>query len=123
MLDRYIETLAQLASVAAQDRYIVRGTKDKYLLPEDLLENALDFERLVRLFGSELSPLEREEIERFAQVVNTRASAVHLDNAIDNAALVYADPAWVEIRSAAATCLSAVGFDLQEWERAEDLIT
>lgn len=123
MLDRYIQTLAQLASVAVQDKYIVHGTKDKYLVPEDLLESAFDFERLIRIFGSELSQAEGEALARFPQVVRERALAVQLDGAVDNAALVYADPAWLEIPSAAATCLATVGFDLREWERAEGLFT
>jgi hypothetical protein len=38
-----VEVVRYLASLDLQRRYIVHGTKDEYLVPEELIENALGF--------------------------------------------------------------------------------
>ena len=59
-----IEAIRYLASREAQDRYIINGTASEYLLPEELVNDALEFVRLVesREIGSSLTAAQRSAI-------------------------------------------------------------
>ena len=114
--------LAPLASLAAQRRYIVQATRDEYLVPEELLNDADDVIRQVRTM-----PAVRDALP--ASAVQAILDLDDLLDAADDAAqspqsseqLVEHDAAWQAVREHVARCLDMVGFDLAEWEKTEGL--
>ena len=118
MLDYIPQRLAPLASLAAQRRWIVNGTPDEYLVPEQLLEDALDAARFARMphVRSGLPPGLLPALEQLAEL----AGCVGVEGT-SNETLVESDPAWVAVREQSRVCLAVVGFDLPRWEAAEGL--
>lgn len=119
MISRYEDTLASLASLRVQEQYIVHGTKDEYLLPEELLDHALDITRLIEMFPHETSSAERAALAQFSNALEAELKAIALGPGITAETLVYRDPAWAKVREAARKCLEAVGFDLWRWEQKQ----
>ena len=101
--------LAPLASAKEQDKYIVHGTKDAYLLPEELLERAWNLlaERKDIAFPARecLAPL-RDAVR-----------ACDVPEEVSNEQLVRDYEPWLEVRRLAQASLTEIGFDLQEYER------
>lgn len=112
--------LAPLASLAAQRRYLVHGTRDEYLVPEELLNDAYDVVRQVRTM-----PAVRDALP--ASAVQAILDLDSLLDAVDgaeqrtqsNEQLVEHDAAWRAAREHVARCLDMVGFDLAGWEKTE----
>lgn len=92
-----IEAIRYLASREAQDRYIINGTASEYLLPEELVNDALEFVRLVESkgIGSSLTAAQRN---RLAELKVALKAA---DTDLPNDALVVRNPAWAAARQAA----------------------
>jgi len=112
MLDLICRRLTDLASVRIQHAYIRDATKDSYLPPEELVDNAFE---AVRLAGnsSSLNPTERSALEDFAAAIANCNPDLSKPDFFDN------DPEWCRLRSAAATCLQKLGFDLGRYENQE----
>lgn len=111
--------LSRLASVEYQRRYIKQGTREEYVLPEELLEDAESLARLV-LGRTALSELERRAVEKFLETASLNGTG--LDSAlrnpdISNGDLIENDSIWISIREAARTCLGALNMPVQDIER------
>lgn len=116
--DYVTQRLALLASLAAQRRWIVNGTPDEYLVPQQLLEDALDAARFASL-PQMRSGLPSELLLALEQLVEL-AGRVRVEGT-SNDALVELDPAWAAVRKQSQICLAVVGFDLPKWEATEAL--
>jgi hypothetical protein len=119
--DYICKRLAPLASLAARRRFIVHGRPDRYYVPEELLEGALDVYR----FASSTNRAIELCAESLAamQKLSELAQRVDLDGPPPSKVeLVERDPAWGAIRQQTCVCLELLGFNLAEWERAEQLI-
>jgi len=119
VLNYVLQRLAPLASLTAQRQWIVKGTPDKYLVPEQLLEGAVDAARLAGLphARSGFPPGLIHSLERLAEFAG-RLSV----KGISGEVLVESDPTWAAVREQCRVCLAEVGFDLPEWEAAEALL-
>jgi hypothetical protein len=119
VLNYIAKRIAPLASSSAQRRWIVDGTADWYLLPSELLEQAIDAPRCARLQRAQNAVPSNlfSALERLAAL----AGRVSLHNKT-NQALIEHDPAWAAARQQARICLDLLGFDLREWEAGEGLI-
>ena len=105
------KVLAPLASLKVQERYIVQGDGDNYLLPEELLERAINF-----LFEQQGVRYENIELlKRLKENIKT----IHIPESLSNQDLVYKFQPWLEIRENARSVLEKTGFDLEEWEKNE----
>ena len=91
------EAIRYLASREAQERYIINGTASEYLLPKELVNDALEFVRLVEL-GTIESSLTRLQRNRLAEL-KTALEAVDIE--LPNDELVNGNPAWIAVREAA----------------------
>jgi len=113
LLNYIFQRLAPLASLAAQRRWIVNGTPDEYLIPEQLLEDAFDAARLANLahLKNGLPPGLFPALKLLAEL----AGRVNIEGT-SNEVLVESDAAWGAVREQSQICLALVGFDLQEWE-------
>ena len=105
------KALAPLASLEAQNRYIVKGTKDAYLLPEDLLNTAINtlFEQQAVAFDDTGALKELKEAIR----------ACDIPEGMSNSELILCYEPWIKIRETSKKYLSEIGFDLQAWEKSE----
>jgi hypothetical protein len=103
---RIEKVLAPLASLRVQRRYIVEGTKDEYLVPEEMLNSALS-----ELSHQQLTP-ELASVHRALQACDPPS---HLSAS----QLVYEYAPWLQVRESAYSYLKAKGFDLEAWEGNE----
>jgi HEAT repeat protein len=113
-----LKCLAPLASLSAQEKYIVLGTKDQHLLPSELLDRAATVaaQVLSAPAGScGLSGADVEAVRQFDVVLKWEAKDLDLD-AYTGETLVRSCREWAEIREAAVVCLSALGFECGAWE-------
>jgi hypothetical protein len=119
VLNYALQRLAPLASLAAQRRWIAGGTPDNYLIPDQLLEDALDAARFAGLphvrSGLPLGLV--HSLERLAELVG-RLSV----QGIASEVLVESEPSWAAVREQSRACLAEAGFDLPAWEAAEGLV-
>ncbi len=105
------KALAPLASLEVQKRYIVNGTKDNYLLPEDLLNAAINV-----LF--EQQALKFEETETLGELKEAIRCCDIPDN-LSGSDVVFGYKPWAKVREASQKYLLETGFDLQTWEKHE----
>jgi hypothetical protein len=117
--DTYSYRLAPLASLEVQRRFIVHATKDEYLLIEELLEDALDIERLIKS-ESDLSVSQLECLKGFIHELKDRVDPIMEAAAHETAEnLIELSEDWNVIRLLANDCLRTLMFDLKSWERGE----
>jgi hypothetical protein len=114
--------LGVLASLAAQERYMVNATKDNYLLPDEALNHAQDVVDALDNSSSPstlrgMDPDTAAAVRRFSLVWDTQAQQIDALLEIPWEELVRRNDAWRELRAAAQTCLNDIGFDLTQWER------
>ena len=105
------KALAPLASLEVQTRYIVNGTKDNYLLPEDLLNSAINV-----LFQQKAVKYEESKT---LQELREALRACEIPQGMSALDLVSGYAPWVKVRDNARKYLSEIGFDLQAWEKHE----
>ena len=92
-----IETIRYLASREAQERYVINGTASEYLNPDELVNDALEFVRLVEL-GKVGSSLTAPQRNRLAELKVALEAA---DTDLPNDDLVLRNPAWATVRETA----------------------
>jgi hypothetical protein len=107
------ERLAHLASLDIQRRYILHATRDEYLLPEELLDDAHAVVRQIRTQPLAISAPAVTAILALQPLLD----AVVLPSGRDGLQhLVEDDTAWRAAREQAVRCLDILGFDLVAWE-------
>jgi hypothetical protein len=115
----FVDSLAHLASLVIQERHVVRGTRDEYLLPRELLLNFDDSYRPFRDsawfldLGPSVCRIIRELDSALEDGFDTLGGYTH-ETAHQ---LIHDDPSWNRIRQLAGKALTAMGFDLERWER------
>lgn len=97
----YIETIRYLASADDQWQFVVSGTADEYLLPEELVANALTFTELVATgrIGHSFSTLQRKSLDELRSALLTVELVVSDD--ISNEDLITKDSDWAILRESA----------------------
>ena len=102
------KVLAPLASLEAQNRYIVKGTKDNYLLLEDLLNAAINtlFEQQAVKFDETGALKELKEAIR----------ACDIPEGMSNSDIILGYKPWIKVRETSKKYLLEIGFDLRAWE-------
>ena len=111
--------LAPLASLEAQRRYIVHGTRQEYMVPLELIEDASDVIRMVREITVVRNSLLATEIQGILDLAALLdAAADSCQSAQTNESLIELDPAWRAAREQARRCLDILDFNLAEWEQS-----
>ena len=105
------KALAPLASLEVQKRYIVQGTKDNYLVPEDLLNTAVNvlFQQRAVKFDETVALEELRESIR----------ACEIPEGMSNSDIIIGYKPWRKVRETAKKYLLEIGFDLKTWEKSE----
>ncbi len=114
-----LDHLARLASLPYQMRFIVSGTSNEYVLPEELLEVAENRLALALASQGNLSEEQRGALNRLRRVMEAEGRSIPFDDqSMSNLDLVERNEAWRRIRTEAAQCLELFQFDLKAWESA-----
>jgi hypothetical protein len=125
MKERLLRDLATLASERLQERYVINGTREEYLLPEEVFESALSSasSAVAPVAVSSLSPTERDATRKFVNELRDVSERLPLeDPRISNEELIMRNESWAAARSAAKVLLEQFGFDLGRWEREQGLV-
>lgn len=125
MEDRLLRALERLASAEYQEAYIVHGTKDEYVTPEDLVEDVASLchlaqrpEFVAKFQQAKLTAL----LEMMAAIRLNGPQLFTAGGMVHAASLVRKDSHWAAIRRAAQKCLAAFGVNPAEL-RVEDIDT
>jgi hypothetical protein len=114
--------LARLASLAAQRRHIVHGTRDEYYVPLELLNDAHDVIRQVRTMPAARDSLPATAVQTVLDLEGLLDAASRaVESTSSSEELVERNGAWRAVREHVSRCLDAMGFDLREWEKTEGL--
>ena len=103
-MKKTVRLLAPLASVKAQEKYIVNASVDEYYVPEELLEAAL-------------SALLHEEDTELVQNLLNKLRNFSFPNPFSAQELIHEYEPWAELRSLCQEFLKSKGFDLTQWEQ------
>ena len=121
MRRRILESLSGLASFEYQMKFIVHGTKEEYVLPDELVDSACS-EIETTLNSDELrvslTPLEQKV---FSELV-IRLRELHKfvptnDPSVSNMELITGNTNWQELRERSRIALIQMNWDLEKWER------
>lgn len=105
---RALSLLGYLASEPLQVRYIVAGTKDRYVLVDELLEDASRFLR------DPLVP-DAPSVAAFKDAL----SELMIGDGESNRALIEKNDSWAKLRRSARAVLAEIGADLRGFESEE----
>ena len=104
--------LAQLASLPFQERYVIEGTTDEYILDTELLENVDGLKYLIRR-SEEKVQFDNAQItmleDLFAYIEVHSGEALAAKSREDAAVLIRGSEVWNEMRAKAASALEAFG--------------
>ena len=120
MKDRLLRSLARLSSEEYQDAFIVHGTKDEYVLPEDLVEEVASLCALAQREERrrEFLPNELEALDRMLSDIRTRGRRIFVGAMPTTAtSLVHNNEEWRSLRAEAQSCLNTFR------ARAEDFVS
>jgi hypothetical protein len=110
MRNRLRFALGSLASIDYQRRFIVRATKDGFILPDELLDsatNAAEVTLAQPILSQAYDSTELAAIRYFLQVAREAARTIPYD--LPSEDLIENNSGWNTIRTAAQTCLDALG--------------
>lgn len=108
-LERVIKSVARLASQSLQIRYCIDGDSNNYILPEELLETAINDANQAIAFGN-ISDIQRQVLKEFVAIIeNSGAFEAVNDDSIKNRELLSSNIAWSQARDAAVKCLANLG--------------
>ena len=116
MKNRLLTSLARLGSKAYQEAFLIGGSRDEYVLPEDLVED------VASLIGLAVGPEYRHQFSEDQLVdlsdllhsIQSRGPALFSNTAErDLATLVREDPIWSLLRGQAIDSLRSFGIDVE----------
>ena len=115
--------LGRLASVEFQRLLCVKGTPAAYVLPNEVMDSAVNaVQRIVDSpsLMEKFTPSERDALREFLSVVQSEALRVPFESeSVSPEALVERDPAWTQMRASAQQCMKALGLEISLAELLE----
>ena len=120
-MKRISDILARLASLLYQQKFIIGGTRDKYVLPDQLLGEVISYMNTMlsnpNLSGA-LNEKQREELASLLHDLERLSCLIPFDDeSVSNEELVLRNQCWIDVRNLASAFLNKGGFDLKEWEK------
>jgi hypothetical protein len=123
MKHRIQEALCGLASVAYQTKYIIPGTSEEYVLPEELLDSACSIIETTLKSKILIKSLKGDEARELSILLTTLRGLqgdIPLDDpTVSNYDLILTNPSWLKARNLAQEALEVLGCNLADWERKE----
>lgn len=120
MKSRLTHEIARLASSRYQDRFILNGTKDEYVLPEEIIDTVRG--TIATILANPLilrsySELEVIALKRLDDIASTAYRILPWE--LGSGDVILSHPEWQRLQTCAQSCLRDFGFDLETWERSE----
>lgn len=121
-----LETLAYLASLKVQEKYIIGGTIKEYIVPDDLLDDYLSeveffkfekFPNRIKWLKEKAGIKATDSIEKLHSDIKSSGSFMEKYTHANIAELIKADPVWIKLRDSAGNILNLCGFNLESWEK------
>jgi hypothetical protein len=110
MNERDLESMARMASEVLHRAFIDNGTKDQYLLPDEIFDSLLN--TLRRLVLDSDDPLKDRMLNLYVYCIK-ESDKVASGN-------FYGSPEWINVRTAMRNFLLHLAkFDLEAWEKRE----
>lgn len=122
MKNRIRRSLAPLASLWYQRRFILGGTREEYVLPQEVVESARSIAETISQLHSAglpcgLSEHEIEALDSFRKrVLELEANIPFEDDTVSLTELIEANEAWDAVRAESRRCLEQLGISLLDWE-------
>lgn len=103
--------LEPLASIREQRRYVICGTVDEYLVPEEILNNAWHFceQAEVPRTHAQLTDAQRASVGRLKQAIARLGDCIGLYDRMNISELIESDKCWAVMRDRAGDALAAFG--------------
>lgn len=123
MKERLLQALSRLASASYQETYMVSGSKDEYVVPEDLVEDVASLCRLAQRseFARDFMPAQGIALSQMVSSVEMHGRRLFSGSINMTAAqLVRENPDWEALRRSAAACLATFGISAGKL-RAEEI--
>ena len=117
MKNRLIKALARLASEPYQDAYLVNGTSDEYILPEDLVEDVVS---LYFLSGKSqykhlFTDKQQKEMKELLKAIRALGDDFwDFPEFSDAASLVHENLLWKDLRSRSVDCLKSLNYNIDD---------
>ncbi|MDB4977971.1 MAG: hypothetical protein JWM56_157 [Candidatus Peribacteria bacterium] len=108
--------LAPLASIAYQRRYIIHGDIKGYIIPWELLEDAINALNITLSDKKYQQRYSSEELSCLASMLATIKNCPYTQD-VPLEELVERHKGWAAVRSQAQECLQIMNFDLVAWEK------
>ena len=106
MLQIPMALIADLASKEAQIRWIVQATPDEYLLPEELLNGALQFCSDALATTEPITAAQRDAVGALASAIDDAGDFLDSYDRSNIADLIERDASWTTIRERAAVVVT-----------------
>lgn len=114
-MKKLLSSLATIASVEYQKKYIINGTKDEYLLPEDIFEEAVGSLRVVlgnEILNQKYSLEQKQKMQNLFELMKELGPKIPFnDEKVSNEDLVLRNNHWVRIRSEVILLLHELGVE------------
>ena len=111
-IDDILWRLAQLASLQFQERFVIAGTKDEYVLDVELLEDVDAIQYMLERSDPPV-PLNEEQVASLADLITyirkQSAEALRDQSRLDAANHIRNSEIWMTLRQKAANSLSSFG--------------
>ncbi len=120
-MNRVFDILSRLASLLYQRKYIICGTIDEYVLPDQLLDEAIAYINTM-LSNPRLSEcFQEKQLKELIDLVQNLellfGQIPFEDESVSNEELVLSNQCWIDARNLAAEFLNKRGYDLKAWEK------
>jgi hypothetical protein len=120
MRNRLLNELAELASAEVHRRFIVEGTVQQYVLPDEAQTSATAAVTTEQLRARFAEP-EIRALEQFLDATSGLASAIPFNDPSVNNEQLLKDAGWITARDAARKSIEVLKRDAHEWERLKGL--
>jgi hypothetical protein len=120
-MKRIFDILARLASLLYQQKFIIDGTKDEYVLPDQLLGEVISYMHTMFSNPQLSGAISNEQLDSLAgllqELERLSCKVPFEDESVSNKDLVLQNQYWIDIRNLASGFLERNGFDLPGWEK------
>jgi hypothetical protein len=123
MKNRLLQALGRLSSENYQEKYIVHGNIDEYVLPEDLVEDVATLIELSRQdeYRHTLTDVEISELDELFVTIQKHGKRLFGQPLVSITAysLIHENEDWLAIRAKAINCLKSFGYEVEKFSPEE----
>lgn len=119
-MNKIYECLAKLASINYQIRFIINGTIDNYVLPEELIEDFISRTNTIlnnQIMTGGFSHKTLQDLNEINLEIKKFSKSIGFNNSdVSNKEIIFTNSNWNKIREISNDFLKKNNFDLDLWE-------